>query len=166
MELLPEKISVPGAVDESLDLMKTNAEQRKITLIKEIDTSLDFIEADRKKLNQILLNLVSNAIKFSKDEGGTVTVKGKRVEDCAQFSVSDTGIGIKEENMSKLFREFQQIDMGTSRKYGGTGLGLAITRRLVELHGGRIWAQSRYGEGSTFTFTLPFKVEKNQATKL
>ncbi|MFA4958091.1 MAG: PAS domain S-box protein [Candidatus Methanoperedens sp.] len=160
MEMLLEKISVPGAVDESLNLMKTNAQQRKITLNKEIDPALDFVEADRKKLNQILLNLVSNAVKFSKDEGGTVTVKVNRIDDSVVFCVSDTGIGIKEEDMSKLFREFQQIDMGTSRKYGGTGLGLAITKRLVELHGGNISAKSRYGEGSTFTFTLPLVAKK------
>ena len=78
----------------------------------------------------------------------------------AQISVSDTGIGIREENIAKLFQKFEQLDPGISKKYGGTGLGLAITKQLVELHGGRIWVQSKYGEGSTFTFLLPIEAKK------
>jgi len=77
----------------------------------------------------------------------------------AQISVSDTGIGIKEENIGKLFQKFEQLDSIISKKYGGTGLGLAITKQLVELHGGKIWAQSKYGEGSTFTFMLPIEAK-------
>ncbi len=77
-----------------------------------------------------------------------------------QISVSDTGIGIRKEDMDKLFNKFQQIDSGTSRKYGGTGLGLAISKQLVELHGGKIWAQSKYGQGSTFIFQLPLTAKK------
>lgn len=157
MEMLIEEISVPEAIDEVCNLIKTNAEQQNVTLNKEIDPSLKFIEADRDQFKQILLNLVRNAVKFSKDEGGAVTVKAKRVEDSAQFSVSDTGIGIKEEDMNKLFGVFQQVDMRISRKYGGMGMGLAITKQLVEMHGGRIWVESKYGEGSTFTFMLPLK---------
>jgi len=75
----------------------------------------------------------------------------------AQISVSDTGIGIKEENIGRLFHKFEQLEKGISQKYGGTGLGLDITKRLVELHGGKIRAESRYGEGSTFTFSLPIQ---------
>ena len=96
-------------------------------------------------------------MKFSKEEGGTVTITAKKEGDMAQISVSDTGIGITEGNIGKLFRKFEQLESGISEKYGGTGLGLAITKQLVELHGGRIWAQSKYGEGTMFTFTLPVK---------
>ena len=78
----------------------------------------------------------------------------------AEFSVSDKGIGIKEENMGKLFQVFQQLESGISRKYGGTGLGLCISKKLLELHGGKIWAESSYGEGSTFTFQLPLVQKK------
>ncbi|MDP3105833.1 MAG: ATP-binding protein, partial [Candidatus Methanoperedens sp.] len=137
----------------------TNAEQRNVTLNKEIDPSLVFIEADRNQFKQILLNLMRNAVKFSKDEGGAVIVKAKRVEDSAQFSVSDTGIGIRDEDMDKLFGLFHQIDSGISRRYGGAGVGLAITKQLVEQHGDRIWAESKYGEGSTFTLPLEAKKE-------
>jgi signal transduction histidine kinase len=101
-------------------------------------------------------------VKFSKEEGGTVTIIAKKEGDMAQISVSDTGIGIKEENIGRLFHKFDQLEKGISEKYGGTGLGLDITKHLVELHKGRIWAKSRYGEGSTFTFLLPIEVKKKE----
>lgn len=160
MQMLVEKISVPEAVDETLNLIKTGAEKRNILLKKEID--IEFIEADKRKFKQILFNLLSNAVKFSKPEGGVVTMKAKKADNFASFSVSDNGIGIEEEDMGKLFRVFQQLDSGIARKYGGTGLGLAITKQLVELHGGKIWVESKYGEGSTFTFTLPLKPKKRE----
>jgi signal transduction histidine kinase len=100
-------------------------------------------------------------VKFSKPEGGYVVISSIKEGDMAKFSISDTGIGISEENIARLFGSFEQIDKGTSRKYGGAGLGLAITKQMVELHGGRIWVESKYGEGTTFTFTLPIK-ERNK----
>jgi len=154
-----ESISLPDAINDSLNLIKTDAQKRNLILKKEIDPEIEFIDADRNKFEQILFNLLSNAVKFGKPEGGEVTVRVEKVNDMAQISVSDTGIGIKDEDMGKLFRTFQQLDMGTTRKYGGAGLGLAITKQLVELHGGRIWAQSRYGEGITVTFTLPIETK-------
>jgi len=159
-----ERISLPDAINDSLNLIKTDAEKRNVILRKEIDPEIEFIDADRKKFEQILFNILSNAVKFNKPEGGEVTVRAKKVNNMAQISVSDTGIGVKEEDMGKLFRTFQQLDMSISRKYGGTGLGLAITKQLVELHGGRIWAESRYGEGSTFTFMLPLKAKNEENT--
>lgn len=170
MEITVEKIHVPEAVDGTLNLLKINAEKRNVIFKKEIDPRLEFIEADDRQFKQVLFNLLSNAVKFSKLEGGIVTIRATKSEDTARFSVSDTGIGIKEENMVKIFRAFQQLDSGISRKYGGTGLGLAISKQLVELHGGKIHAESKYGEGSTFTFTLPLKAKeesdntKNQIT--
>jgi len=155
IEMIQEEISVTVVVDESLDLIRTNAQLRKVTLKKEIDQSPGLIYADRKMFKKIFFYLLSNAVKFTKDDGGTVTVTAKGINDAVLFSVSDTGIGIKEEDIDKLFRVFQQIDMGISRKYGGTGLGLAITKQLVERHGGRIWVKSKYGEGTTFTFSIP-----------
>jgi two-component system NtrC family sensor kinase len=104
--------------------------------------------------------LLSNAIKFSKKEGGTVTITAKKEDDMAKISVSDTGIGIKEEDMGRLFNEFEQLDSGITRKYGGTGLGLAISKKLVELQGGKIIVESKYDEGTTFTFLLPLKAKK------
>jgi signal transduction histidine kinase len=82
-------------------------------------------------------------------------MKAKKEDDIAIFSVSDNGIGIKEEDKDKLFKEFEQIDLGIASKYGSTGLGLVVTKKLVEIQRGKIWVESKYGEGSTFTFTLP-----------
>jgi signal transduction histidine kinase len=99
-------------------------------------------------------------LKFSKSEGGIIKIIVEKTGNMAQFSISDNGIGIKEENIEKLFKVFQQLDSGVSRGYQGTGLGLSISKRLVELHGGKIWAKSKYGEGSTFIFQIPVDNKK------
>lgn len=155
IELTIETISVPETINESLTLIKEKAAKHNVAIKKELDPALEFIDADKLRFKQILFNLLDNAVKFSKPEGGVVVVAAKKEGDMARISVSDTGIGIKEEDMGKLFSEFEQVSFGISRKYGGTGLGLSISKRLVELHGGRIWAESKFGEGSTFTFLLP-----------
>ena len=155
IELKIEKIYVPEILGETLELVEQIAAKNNVVLKKEIDSQLDFIEADRQRFKQILLNLLANAIKFSKKDEGTVTLIAKKDGDTAQFSVLDTGIGIKEKDIGQLFNMFQQVDTGVSRRYPGTGLGLAISKQLVELHGGMIKVESNYGEGSTFTFLLP-----------
>ncbi len=160
IELVIETISVPETVNETLTLLKETALRRKVIIKKELDPELEFIEADKLRFKQVLFNLIDNAVKFSKPEGGVVRVTAKKEGNMAKFSVSDTGIGIKEENMGRLFKEFEQVSFGISRKYGGTGLGLAISKKLVELHGGRIRAESKFGEGSTFTFVLPIAEKK------
>jgi signal transduction histidine kinase len=121
----------------------------------ELDPDLEYLQVDPLRFKQIFFNLLSNAIKFSKPQGGNITIISKKEKGMAKFIVSDTGIGIQPENIDKLFKEFGQADARISRKYGGTGLGLAITKKLVELHGGEIHVESRYGEGSTFSFTIP-----------
>jgi PAS domain S-box-containing protein len=150
-----EKISLKVTVEETTTLIKEKAMKHNIKLIKDLDPGIEYIEADKQRVKQILFNLLSNAVKFSKEEGGTVTITTKKIEGNLQISVSDTGIGIKPENIGKMFQKFEQLDKGISQKYGGTGLGLAITKQLVELHGGKIRVESKYGEGSTFTFTMP-----------
>ncbi len=162
MELVIEKISVPETINDTLGLIKETAARHSITLIKDFDPQLDFIEADPQRFKQILFNLLSNAVKFSKNGGGTITITAKKEGCMAKISVSDAGIGIREEDMGRLFKSFEQLDSGSSRSYGGTGLGLAITRKLVELHGGKIMAESKYGEGSTFTFLLPVEAKKEE----
>ena len=157
IKLAIEKVSVPATLDETSGLVEQIAAKHNVVLKREIDPQLDFIEADRQRFKQILLNLLDNAIKFSKNDGGTVTLIAKKDGDTAQFSVSDTGIGIKEKDIGKLFNMFRQVDTGVSRRYPGTGLGLAISKQLVELHGGMIKVESNYGEGSTFTFFLPLR---------
>ncbi len=160
IELIIEEFHVGDAINEGLTLIKEKAMKHNVTVKVEIDPELDFMEADKLRFKQILFNLLDNAIKFSKPEGGTVTIAAKREKDMARFSVSDTGIGIKDEDLKRVFREFDQLDSGISRKYGGTGLGLAITKKLVELHGGTITVESEFGKGSTFTFALPLRVKK------
>ena len=157
MEMSIEDMSVPETVNEIIELVQERAEQHDVVLRKKLDPDLDFIKADSQKFKQILFNLLSNAIKFTKEDGGIVTILTKKDNDMAIISVSDTGIGIKKEDVPKLFKEYGQLDEGMSRKYEGTGLGLAITKQLVQMHGGTIKVESEYGKGSIFTFSLPLE---------
>ena len=111
--------------------------------------------ADRTRLQQVMINLINNAIKFT--ERGEVALRAKQKEDHVLIEIHDTGIGIPPEQIQTIFQEFTQVDTSTTRKTGGTGLGLPISRRLIELHGGRLWAESTgvSGEGSTFYVELP-----------
>src|SRR3990172_10651435 len=113
---------------------------------------------DDRRITQVLLNLVGNAIKFT--EAGEVRVSVASADGQFRVSVSDTGPGISAADQQRIFEEFYQGDSSSTRAKGGTGLGLAIARRIVELHGGRIWVESTRGKGSTFTFTLPIPVEQ------
>ncbi len=159
IELVIEKVPVQAAIDDIFNLIKEKAAKNNIVLKKGLDPALDLIEVDKQRFEQILFNLLCNSIKFSKTNGATITITTKREGDMARFSVIDTGIGIKEEDMGKLFKEFVQLDAGISRKYRGSGLGLAISKKLVDMHRGKIWAESKYGEGSTFTFLLPIQAK-------
>ena len=111
-----------------------------------------------RRVRQILLNLVGNAIKFT--DAGEVSIKGSSVNGSFNVAVRDTGPGISTTDQAKLFQEFQQADNSITKKKGGTGLGLAISKRIIEMHGGRIWVESSPGTGSTFAFTLPVRVEE------
>jgi len=113
---------------------------------------------DGRRLTQVLINLVGNAIKFT--DTGEVAIKAEANNGSFYVSVRDTGAGISTADQAKLFQEFQQADNAITRKKGGTGLGLAISKRIIELHGGKIWVESQPGEGSTFAFTLPVMVER------
>src|SRR5262249_13761264 len=124
------------------------------------------ILTDVTRLRQILVNLTNNAIKFTNAGEVVITVDGYNVEGLTyelHFAVRDTGIGIPEDRMDRLFRSFSQVDSSTTRHYGGTGLGLAISRRLSELMGGRMWVNSKVGEGSTFHFTIVADSAQGQA---
>jgi signal transduction histidine kinase len=113
---------------------------------------------DERRLNQVLLNLVGNAIKFT--ETGGVDIEVKALEDDFLVVVSDTGPGIPPADKARIFEEFHQVDNTSTRKKGGTGLGLTISRRIVEMHGGRIWVDSTPGKGSVFSFTIPFRTKR------
>jgi signal transduction histidine kinase len=118
-----------------------------------IGSGVGVINNDRRRVEQVLINLVNNAIKFS--EHGKVSIECQVRNGWLETSVHDTGIGIKAEDMDRLFKPFQQIDIGLARGHEGTGLGLSICKRLVTAMGGAITVESRWGVGSTFTFTLP-----------
>jgi signal transduction histidine kinase len=113
---------------------------------------------DERRLTQVLLNLVGNAIKFT--DQGAVTIKASAENGDYTLAVRDTGPGISEADQAKLFQEFQQADNSITKAKGGTGLGLAISKRIIEMHGGKIWVESRPGQGSTFSLKLPIQVEQ------
>jgi GAF domain-containing protein len=134
------------------------AKEKHIALKVELQPNLPPAHGDERKLTQVLLNLVGNAIKFT-DEG-EVAIKASAANGSITISVRDSGPGITEADQAKIFQEFQQADSAITREKGGTGLGLTISKRIVELHGGRIWVESSPGEGSTFSFSLPVTVEQ------
>lgn len=156
MELQYETFLVPDAIEDVYTILKGLANKKRLVLKTEILTDIQHIEADRVKFKQVLYNLLSNAIKFT-PENGNITIEAGIFDDMLQISVSDTGIGMKPEDQEKVFKEFWQADSSFSRKYEGTGLGLALTKRIVEMHGGKIWFESEYGRGTRFYFSLPLK---------
>jgi signal transduction histidine kinase len=157
LELELSIFNLRDLIENSLAIFKEKMIRHKISTAIDISSDADIeIEADERKLRQIMFNLLSNAVKFTPD-GGSVYIKAKRQESYIEIGVEDTGIGIKPEDMGKLFQPFQQIELTYTKKYKGTGLGLALTKRLVELHGGKIWAESEFGKGSRFTFTIPIR---------
>ena len=158
MELEVANFDLPTAIDNALTLVRERATRRGIILGSAIDRHVGSIRADERKVKQVLLNLLSNALKFT-PEGGRIDVGATVNERVVDVSVVDTGVGIASEDQEAVFEEFRQV--GTAdKKVEGTGLGLALCRRFVELHGGRIWVKSQVGQGSTFTFSLPVRREE------
>jgi signal transduction histidine kinase len=153
LKLSPVDYSMRELVLDVVSATEALAAEKKLALEVEVPADLPHGRGDERRLTQVLMNLVSNAIKFT--EAGAVRVRAKVEDGSFVVAVSDTGVGIAEEDRERIFEEFQQVDSSSTRKKGGTGLGLAIARRIVELHGGRIWVESTPGQGSTFSFTLP-----------
>ena len=155
MELRPERFSLLKAIDEVCAVAKPIAQKKNIPIDVNVAPEIGEVTLDQQKSKQVLYNLLSNAIKFNHD-GSKVEIRAvRREDDWLELKVMDTGIGIKPEDLPRLFREFVQIDSGASRHYEGTGLGLALTRKIVELQGGRISVESEVGKGSCFTVMLP-----------
>jgi signal transduction histidine kinase len=184
IELNPSDFHLGMVLDNSLTMVKEKAMKHGIQLSTHLNGIPETIQADERKIKQILYNLISNAVKFTHD-GGKVSLSGNFVENesgsalekelpvdtlhvdkesqnsqndkkYVQISVEDSGIGLAKEDLNRIFDAFEQVESSTSRKYQGTGLGLSLTKRLVELHGGTIWAESEgAGEGSVFHFTIP-----------
>ena len=153
MELDRNDFDLPAAIGNTLSLVRERAQRRNIALASTVDPSVGTLDGDERKVKQVLLNLLSNALKFT-PEGGTVAVRARIAGDFVEIAVSDTGVGISPEDQATVFEEFRQVG-AASKKSEGTGLGLAISRKFVELHGGAIRVDSEVGQGSTFTFTLP-----------
>jgi len=159
MRLETAPVALSDVIRGSVTMLKERALKNDIQLAVEIGPGVEeAIQADERKVKQILFNLLSNAVKFT-PEGGSVTLTASKEGDAVRICVADTGIGIKPEDMAKLFTEFMQLESTYTKKYEGTGLGLALTKKLVELHGGRIWVESEEGKGSRFFFTLPCRPE-------
>lgn len=140
---------------EVYETMLSMAKKEGINLVLELDSNLPMAKFDKDKINQVLSNLVNNAIKFTKE--GSITITTSKKGDVIQISVSDTGCGIKKEDLPKLFHEFAQLETTGIEKPKGTGLGLVITKEIITKHGGEIWIESEVGQGSTFSFTLPIQ---------
>ena len=157
MELHLESFPLVPTIEDVAKTVEPMAANNANRMVIDCAPDLGTIHADQTRFRQALLNLASNANKFT--ENGTVTIaaRAQQLDGCERITiaVTDTGIGMTEEQMGRLFQEFSQADASTSRKYGGTGLGLAISRHFCRLMGGDITAESKFGEGSTFTIRAP-----------
>ncbi len=154
LELNPESVDLRAALLGVLPVVKPRAKDKRIRISTFLPTDLPLLSADPAKFNQILLNLLTNGIKYTHDNG-SVSVEARTAGDMVEIWVNDTGIGMAKEDQAKVFQRFTQIDSSATRTQGGTGLGLAIVKELVELHGGTIRVQSKLGKGSSFVFTMP-----------
>ncbi|HEY6333793.1 MAG TPA: ATP-binding protein, partial [Blastocatellia bacterium] len=161
MQLTPETFALSDAIGEVCAVVGPTAKKKGITLGVEVAAGLALVTLDQQKFKQILYNLLSNGVKFTGD-GGSVEIVASPANKGERFKVqvTDTGIGIKAEDLPKLFNEFTQLDSSAGRRYEGTGLGLALTRKLVELQNGSITVESAFGAGSTFTVTLPIRTSR------
>ena len=158
MDLRYEEIDMAQLANDVVATAASLAQEKQIFLHLDIDKGVKPVTGDRTRLRQIMWNIVGNAIKFT--DKGSVTVSVQAQTNHVLCSVRDTGIGIKEEHAAVVFEQFRQIDGGLNRVASGTGLGMPITKKLVELHGGEIWIESVYGQGSTFLFTIPYDPPK------
>ena len=152
-----DKIKLADTIKDVLLIFKDKAANNNIEITIEIEKEIKSIEADEHKIKQVLSNLLSNAIKFT-PAGGSIHIRARMPQtDFVEASVEDTGIGIKPEDIPKLFKPFSHLESVYTKTTKGIGLGLALAKRLVELHGGKIWVESKYGKGSKFIFTIPVR---------
>jgi signal transduction histidine kinase len=162
MELELTSFSLRAVIDAGVSMMRERATRHGIAVEVDSDPGVDTIEADERKVKQVLFNLLSNAVKFTPD-GGTITIRTRSGSDAAEVSVRDTGIGIALEDQGRIFEEFGQGKSAKSAE-ASTGLGLTLAKRFVELHGGKLSVQSAVGSGSTFTFSLPIRHAAGEAS--
>ena len=161
MELALGEYVVEDIVSTVKGSLRSLAATKGLDLVTTVSPDLPLAVGDGKRITQCLMNLAGNALKFTRE--GRVEIRAEREGEHLRFAVADTGIGIPADQLDGIFEEFRQADATVSRDFGGTGLGLSITRKLVELHGGRIWVESVPGQGSTFFFSIPLRVAKEAA---
>ena len=155
LEFLPERLLVSQLIHEVTGVLATLAAKKGIRMEIEIDKSVDEVTIDSGRLRQVLYNYLSNALKFTADAGRVIVRARREGQDNFRLEVEDDGIGIRADDLPKLFVEFRQLDGGAAKKFQGTGLGLSLTKRLVEAQGGSVSVTSQFGHGSTFIAVLP-----------
>lgn len=161
-EIMLEEFLLTEVVVDVISGLNELIDQKNLRFALDVNSDLT-LTADKLKLKQVIFNLLSNAVKFTPNEG-QVALLGKEVDSGILISVSDTGIGIREDDIGRVFNLFEQGDSSMTKSHHGTGLGLALVKTLVEMHNGSIWAESELGKGSTFSFIIP--VVKEQIVKL
>jgi signal transduction histidine kinase len=157
MDLTLQEYAVQDVVDSVRVSLRSLALERGLEFATKVPPDLPIAYGDAKRITQCLMNLAGNALKFTRQGRVEVAVELQGGE--LIYRVTDTGIGISRDELGKVFDEFRQADAAVTREFGGTGLGLSITKRFIEMHGGRIWVESEPGEGSTFWFAVPLRVE-------
>ena len=162
MELVLAEYSVEDVVETVRTSLQSLAREKGLEFAAGVEDDIPLALGDGKRITQCLMNLVGNALKFSKQ--GRVAVWVEQQGDNLLYRVSDNGIGIPREELENIFEEFQQVDTAITREFSGTGLGLNITKKFVEMHGGRIWVESELGKGSTFFFTIPLRTNHVEVT--
>jgi two-component system phosphate regulon sensor histidine kinase PhoR len=150
-----DEVLLPPLVAATLHRLRTFAERQAVILVELVPDDLPPVRGDEERLDQLLMNLLHNAIKFS-PQGGSVTITTDEQPDSVVVHVTDRGIGIPRQDQDRVFERFYKVDRARQRGLGGTGLGLAISRHIAEAHGGRIWLESTEGQGSTFSFSIPY----------
>jgi signal transduction histidine kinase len=158
-----EPLDLKTSILKVVQTVSPMAEKKGLELVVEVAEDVGTAHADERRVEQVLLNLLSNAVKFT--EQGGIQVRCVREGECYVTWVTDTGIGIKNDDLERLFKPFHQVDNGLSRRYEGTGLGLSICKRLAELMGGEIGVKSDYGAGSTFWFSVPAAAVENSRNR-
>ncbi|HKE34830.1 MAG TPA: ATP-binding protein [Candidatus Acidoferrum sp.] len=164
VDLEVDRLSVSPFVQSCIETTQRSAAEKNLRVSVNLKTSLPDIAADRRRLAEVLQNLLDNAVQYT-PSGGRITVSASSDGDEVEFTVSDTGIGIPKVDQPRIFERFYRVDVARSREVGGTGLGLSIAKHLVEAHGGRIWVESEVGQGSQFHFTVPVFQSPNGASR-
>jgi signal transduction histidine kinase len=155
MELALSEYSVQDVIETVGTSLQSLAAEKGLTFVAGAQPGIALAFGDGQRITQCLMNLAGNALKFTKE--GRVEVWVEQKQDWLRYRVSDTGIGIPQDQVERVFGEFLQVDAAITREFGGTGLGLSITKKFVEMHGGRIWVESDLGKGSTFIFEIPLR---------